>query len=159
MKKQYGQHVSEVISDSVLKLGENIVIGQFKQLSTDGSFADYVHTNGKIGVVVEFTGQVEHVIGKDIAMQVAAMNPGYVSSDQVPTEDLENETNILKQQALAEGKPEQVVDKIVQGRMSKFYKENCLVEQSFVKIQINKSKIYCHRVLPSLSLSDFLWLK
>ena len=128
-----GQQVSEVISDSVLKLGENIVIGQFKQLSTDGSFADYVHTNGKIGVVVEFTGQVEQAIGKDIAMQVAAMNPGYVSSDQVPTQDLENETNILKQQALAEGKPEQVVDKIVQGRMSKFYKENCLVEQSFVK--------------------------
>ena len=66
-------------------------------------------------------------------MQVAAMNPPYVSSDQVPTEDISNETDILRKQAIAEGKPEQVVDKIIQGRLSKFYKENCLVEQVFVK--------------------------
>ena len=73
-------------------------------------------------------------------MQVAAMNPGYVSQEQVPSSDLENEANILKQQALSEGKPEQVVDKIVEGRMSKFYKENCLVEQSFVKDQDKQIK-------------------
>ena len=139
-KEVNGQKISEVISDHVLKLGENIVIGQFKQLSTSGSFADYIHTNGKIGVVVEFNGDVDQLIGKDVAMQVAAMNPGYVSQEQVPSSDLENEANILKQQALSEGKPEQVVDKIVEGRMSKFYKENCLVEQSFVKDQDKQIK-------------------
>ena len=66
-------------------------------------------------------------------MQVAAMNPLYVSPDQVPTEDLDNESDILRKQALSEGKPEQVVDKIIQGRLTKFYKENCLIEQTFVK--------------------------
>ena len=116
-----------------MQLGENINVGQFKVKSTSGSFAQYEHTNGKIGVVVEFTSSVDEEVGRDIAMQVAAMNPPYVSSDQVPTEDISNETDILRKQAIAEGKPEQVVDKIIQGRLSKFYKENCLVEQAFVK--------------------------
>ena len=129
-----GSKVSELISDAVLQLGENINVGQFKVKSTSGSFAQYEHTNGKIGVVVEFTtANVDEETGRDIAMQVAAMNPPYVSSDQVPTEDISNETDILRKQAIAEGKPEQVVDKIIQGRLSKFYKENCLVEQVFVK--------------------------
>ncbi len=128
-----GSKVSELISDSILQLGENIVIGQFSIFSTEGAFANYDHSNGKIGVIVEFTNSVDDTTGRDIAMQVAAMNPPYVSSDQVPTEDLENESDILRKQALSEGKPEQVVDKIIQGRLSKFYKENCLVEQTFVK--------------------------
>ncbi|MGC6367876.1 MAG: translation elongation factor Ts [Candidatus Marinamargulisbacteria bacterium] len=128
-----GSKVGELISDAVLQLGENINVGQFKVKSTSGSFAQYEHTNGKIGVVVEFTSSVDEEVGRDIAMQVAAMNPPYVSSDQVPTEDISNETDILRKQAIAEGKPEQVVDKIIQGRLSKFYKENCLVEQAFVK--------------------------
>jgi elongation factor Ts len=128
-----GSKISELISDAVLQLGENINIGQFKVMTSTGSFAEYEHTNGKIGVVVEFTGQVDKEIGRDIAMQVAAMNPPYVSSDQVPASDLDNEADILRKQAISEGKPEQVVEKIIQGRLSKFYKENCLVEQVFVK--------------------------
>ena len=80
--------------------------------------------------MVEFTtANVDEETGRDIAMQVAAMNPPYVSSDQVPTEDISNETDILRKQAIAEGKPEQVVDKIIQGRLSKFYKENCLLNK------------------------------
>jgi len=130
-----GSKVSELISDAVLQLGENINIGQFKSVSTSGSFSGYEHTNGKIGVIVEFTGAVESEVGRDIAMQVAAMNPPYVSSDQVPDSDIQNEADILRKQAISEGKPEQVVEKIIQGRLSKFYKENCLVEQVFVKDQ------------------------
>lgn len=129
-----GQLVSELISDHILKLGENIVIGQFKHCQTEtGSFSGYTHTNGKIGVLVAYTGIIQPEIGRDIAMQVAAMNPPYVSQDQVPTADLDSESTILRQQAIAEGKPEAVVDKIVQGRLAKFYKENCLIEQAFVK--------------------------
>ena len=128
-----GSKVSELISDAVLQLGENINVGQFKRLDTTGGFADYEHTNGKIGVLVEFSTQINEAVGRDIAMQVAAMNPPYVSSDQVPASDLENEADILRKQALSEGKPEQVVEKIIEGRLSKFYKENCLVEQVFVK--------------------------
>ncbi|MEK9726850.1 MAG: translation elongation factor Ts [Candidatus Margulisiibacteriota bacterium] len=125
--------ISELISDSVLQLGENINVGQFKVFSSEGGFSTYEHTNGKIGVVVEFNNAVDSETGRDIAMQVAAMNPPYVSSDQVPSTDLDNEADILRKQAIAEGKPEQVVEKIIQGRLSKFYKENCLVEQTFVK--------------------------
>ena len=128
-----GSKVSELISDAVLQLGENIIIGQFKRLNTSGAFSEYEHTNGKIGVLVEFSKAIDENTGRDIAMQVAAMNPPYVSSDQVPEQDLENESDILRKQALSEGKPEQVVEKIIAGRISKFYKENCLVEQTFVK--------------------------
>ncbi|MGA0241726.1 MAG: translation elongation factor Ts [Candidatus Marinamargulisbacteria bacterium] len=125
--------VSELISDAILQLGENITVGQFKLISTSGSVSKYDHTNGKIGVVVEFTAPVDDEVGRDVAMQVAAMNPLYVSSDQVPASDLDNESDILRKQAVSEGKPPQVVEKIIQGRLSKFYKENCLVEQVFVK--------------------------
>ncbi len=125
--------ISDLLADAVLQLGENINLGQFKRLSTSGSFSQYEHTNGKIGVLVEFSTELDAEIGRDIAMQVAAMNPPYVSRDQVPTEDLDNESEILRKQALSEGKPEQVVEKIILGRLSKFYKENCLVEQTFVK--------------------------
>ena len=128
-----GSKVNELISDAILQLGENIVIGKFNTFTTDGSFSSYEHTNGKIGVIVEFTSSIDAETGRDIAMQVAAMNPLYVSSDQVPTADLDNESDILRKQALSEGKPEQVVDKIIQGRLTKFYKENCLIEQTFVK--------------------------
>ena len=114
-----GSQVDQLISDAILKLGENIVIGQFKRLTTSGSFSNYEHTNGKIGVVVEFDGAVNEDSGKGIAMQVAAMNPPYVNAQQVPSNDLEAESEIIRKQALSEGKPEQVVDKIVDGRLSK----------------------------------------
>ena len=135
-----GSKVSELITDAVLQLGENIVIGQFKVFNTEGSFSNYEHNNGKIGVIVEFTNSVDDSTGRDIAMQVAAMNPPYVSSDQVPASDLENESDILRKQAISEGKPEQVIEKIIQGRLSKFYTENCLVEQVFVKDPDKKIK-------------------
>ena len=128
-----GSKISELISDAVLQLGENINIGQFKSLNTRGQFANYEHSNGKIGVIVEFSGGIDADTGRDIAMQVAAMNPPYISSKDVPEGDLKNETDILRQQAISEGKPEQVVEKIIEGRISKFYKENCLIEQVFVK--------------------------
>ena len=125
--------ISELISDAILQLGENINLGQFKLLNTTGTFAEYEHTNGKIGVIVEFSASIDEEIGRDVAMQVAAMNPPYVSSEQVPPKDLENESDILRKQAISEGKPEQVIEKIISGRLSKFYKENCLIEQTFVK--------------------------
>mgnify|MGYP001243381696 CR=1 FL=1 len=128
-----GSKASELISDAILQLGENINLGHVNCKQTTGAFSDYEHSNGKIGVLVEFSGNINESVGRDIAMQVAAMNPPYVSQDQVPASDLTNETEILRKQALSEGKPEQVVDKIIEGRISKFYKENCLVEQVFVK--------------------------
>jgi elongation factor Ts len=140
-----GSTIEQLVSDAILQLGENIVVGQFKQLSANNNFSEYEHTNGKIGVLVEFSESIDTDLGKGVAMHVAAMNPLYLSSDQVPSKDIENEANVLRNQAISEGKPEQVVDKIVQGRIQKFYKENCLVEQSFVKDQDKQIK----DILPS----------
>jgi elongation factor Ts len=127
-----GSLVSECISDAILQLGENITVGAFKRVQ--GAYvSEYTHSNGKIGVLVEFSAAIDASIGRDIAMQVAAMNPSYVSPDQVPTQEIERESDILRKQAIAEGKPPAVVDKIIQGRLLKFYAENCLLEQAFVK--------------------------
>ena len=113
--------VSELISDAVLQLGENLNIGQFKILTTAGKFSKYEHTNGKIGVIVEFTDSIDAEVGR--CSDAGGGNEPYVSQDQVPSSDLDNESEILRKQALAEGKPEQVIEKIIQGRLSKFYKE------------------------------------
>jgi len=109
--------------------------------ASEGRVESYIHLDGKIGVLVEvncetdFVAQNEQFIElvSDIAMQVAAMNPDYVSRDDVPDEVVEEEKNILRTQALNDGKPEHVIDKIVEGRMNKFYSECCLLEQPFIK--------------------------
>jgi len=107
----------------------------------EGIIGHYIHSNGKIGVLVEVNCETDFVARnedfqafvKDIAMQVAATNPICVRRDEVPSDVLEKEKEIFKNQALAEGKPEKIVDKIVEGRVNKFYAANCLYEQSFVK--------------------------
>lgn len=108
---------------------------------SEGIIESYVHGNGRIGVLVEVNCETDFVarneefknLAKDIAMQVAASNPKYLSRDDVPPEVLEKEKEILRAQALNEGKPEKIVDKIVEGRIEKFYEENCLLEQPFIK--------------------------
>ncbi len=103
--------------------------------------ASYIHGNGRIGVLVEVNCETDFVaktdefkeLCRDIAMQIAASKPLYVTPDEVPQEDLEKEKSILKAQALNEGKPEKVVEKMVTGRLEKYLKEICLVEQPFIK--------------------------
>ena len=89
--------------------------------------------NGKIGVIVEFTNNLDKDTAKSIAMQVAATNPSYTNPDEVKSEELENEKEIIRSQSKAEGKPEQIIEKIVQGRIQKYYKEVCLIEQTYIK--------------------------
>jgi elongation factor Ts len=109
--------------------------------AADGAVAAYVHPGGKIGVLVEINCETDFVartaefqsLIKDIAMQVAAANPRFVRREEVSVEELEKEKAIYRQQALETGKPEQVVDKIIEGKMERFYSEACLVEQSFIK--------------------------
>ncbi|NLX91117.1 MAG: translation elongation factor Ts [Firmicutes bacterium] len=106
-----------------------------------GIVDSYIHLGGKVGVLVEVNCETDFVARneefrtfvRDICLQVAATNPAYLSKDDVPQEDLEKEKEILRKQALNEGKPEKIVEKIVAGRIEKFYQENCLMEQSFVK--------------------------
>ncbi|WP_410510850.1 translation elongation factor Ts [Paenibacillus sp. BR2-3] len=111
------------------------------RIATEGTVESYIHAGGRIGVLVEINCETDFVgktdqfkdFARDIAMQIAAANPLYVRREEVPAEALEKEKEILKAQALNEGKPEKIIEKMVEGRISKFYEEHCLLEQSFVK--------------------------
>jgi elongation factor Ts len=111
------------------------------RIATEGSVGSYIHAGGRIGVLVEVNCETDFVAKtdqfkdfvKDIAMQISASNPRYVKREEVPQEDLEKEREILKAQALNEGKPAHIVDKMVEGRLAKFYEEFCLMEQPFIK--------------------------
>ncbi|MDF2924691.1 MAG: translation elongation factor Ts [Paenibacillaceae bacterium] len=113
------------------------------RIATEGVCESYIHAGGRIGVLVEincetdFVGKTEQFreFARDIAMQIAAANPRYVRREEVPTEELEKEKEILRAQALNEGKPEKIVDKMVEGRINKYYEEFCLLEQPFIKDQ------------------------
>lgn len=130
--------VQDELNNKIAKIGENMNIRRFATLSNEGcKYVEYIHGAGKIGVVVELeTPSVSDAIstlGKDVAMQVAAMNPKYVSRDDVDEDFINHEREILKQQALNEGKPEAIVEKMVVGRVNKLLKEVCLLDQPFVK--------------------------
>lgn len=109
--------------------------------AAEGVIESYIHLGGKLGVLVEVNCETDFVartpefreFARDIAMQVAAANPQYLTREDVPAEVLNKEKEILRAQALNEGKPEKVVDRIVEGRLEKFYSENCLLEQPFIK--------------------------
>ncbi len=111
------------------------------RVAADGAVGAYVHPGGKIGVLVEINCETDFVartaefqaLLKDMAMQVAAANPRYVRREEVSADELEKEKAIYRQQALESGKPERVVEKIVEGKMDRFYSEVCLLEQAFIK--------------------------
>jgi elongation factor Ts len=111
------------------------------RVATDGAVGAYVHPGGKIGVLVEINCETDFVartnefqsLLKDIAMQVAAANPRFVRREEVSAEELQREQSIYRQQALESGKPEKVVDKIIEGKLERFYSEACLLEQAFIK--------------------------
>ncbi|WP_442600915.1 translation elongation factor Ts [Paenibacillus sp. KN14-4R] len=111
------------------------------RIATEGLCESYIHAGGRVGVLVEVNCETDFVAKtdqfkafvKDIAMQIAAVNPTYVRREEVPTDALEKEKEILRNQALNEGKPEKIVEKMVEGRISKYYEEYCLMEQSFIK--------------------------
>ena len=124
--------VKEVLTNKIATIGENMSIRRFERFESNGLVESYIHGDGKIGVLVEIEGG-NSVLAKDICMQIAAARPEYLDRESVPAERVEHEMEILKAQAVNEGKPEAVAEKIVQGRIGKFYGEICLVEQSFVK--------------------------
>ena len=138
-----GEKVQDTLTEAIHIIGENMNISNFKRLEVEGTGAlvPYIHMNGKIGVLVAFTFDNEATgaderftaMGKDVAMQIAATNPVSLDKDSVPEDVREHEFSIYKAQAAESGKPENIQEKIAEGRMNKFYKESCLVEQEFVK--------------------------
>ena len=128
-----GKTVAEVMTEAVASIGEKLSLRRFEVYTTeDGQLATYIHMGGKIGVIVELSGGDE-ALGKDVAMQIAAAKPQCIGRADVDQEALAHEREVLRKQALEEGKPEKIVEKMVDGRINKYYKEVCLVEQEFVK--------------------------
>lgn len=124
--------VQEVLTNKIATIGENMSIRRFERFETNNLLESYIHGDGKIAVLVEMENGTQE-LAKDICMQIAAARPEYLDRESVPEERLAKEMEILKAQAMNEGKPEAIAEKIVQGRVGKFYSEICLVEQEFVK--------------------------
>jgi elongation factor Ts len=133
--KGEGETVQEFINSSIAKIGEKISLRRFELVEkTDADvFGEYLHMGGRIGVLSVVENSTDAELAKDIAMHVAAINPTYVSRDEVAQEEVEREREVLKQQALNEGKPENIVEKMVEGRLSKYFEQVCLLDQPFVK--------------------------
>ena len=124
--------VNEVLTNKIATIGENMSIRRFVRFESNGSVAKYIHGDGKIAVLVDMENASEE-LSKDICMQIAAAKPEYLDRESVPAERVEKEMEILKVQAMNEGKPAEIAEKMVQGRIGKFYGEICLVDQEFVK--------------------------
>ncbi|MFC9274820.1 translation elongation factor Ts [Bacillus spizizenii] len=141
-KMENGSTVEEYITSAVAKIGEKITLRRFTVLTKDdnSAFGAYLHMGGRIGVLTVLNGTTDEETAKDIAMHVAAVNPRYISRDQVSEEERNHERQILTQQALQEGKPENIVAKMVEGRLNKFFEEICLLDQAFVKNPDEKVK-------------------
>lgn len=139
LKTENGKTIEEVLQEKILTIGENIKIRRFKRF--EGVVAGYVHAAGKIGVLVDFDVQNKEVtntdtfksFAKDVAMQIAAINPLYLVPEEIPADVIAHERKILKEQIVGDGKPENIAEKIVEGRIGKYYKEVCLMNQAFVK--------------------------
>ena len=129
-----GKTVEEMIASKTATIGEKLSFRRFTKLTKKESeaFGSYIHMGGKIAVLT-LVDQASVEVAKDVAMHAAAMRPTCVRRDQVPAEDVKREETVLKEQAMNEGKPAEVAEKMVQGRINKFYKEICLEEQPFVK--------------------------
>ena len=127
-----GKKVSTLITEATATIGEKISLRRFACYETEGRLASYIHVGGKIGVLVNMTGG-DAQLGKDIAMQIAAAAPMAIDRDGVDASALEHEKEVLRKQAEEEGKPANIIERMVEGRINKFYKEVCLNEQIFVK--------------------------
>lgn len=128
--------VADLLQEKIQTIGENIVIRRFKLY--EGAVSAYIHAGGKIAVLVKFDTDVAGADGfadyaKDIAMQVAAVNPLYLTKEDVPADVIEHEKKIMTEQVVNSGKPANIAEKIVLGKIGKYYEENCLVNQAFIK--------------------------
>lgn len=130
-----GQSLSDEIAEKTTVIGEKLSFRRFRVMnkSDDEVFGAYVHGGGSIAVLTRLSGDASEEVAKDVAMHVAAINPSYLNREAVPEEAIQHERGVQREKTLAEGKPDHIVDKIVDGRMDKFYSDICLLEQDFIK--------------------------
>jgi len=131
-----GSSIEIKLKGLIAKIGENMNIRRFTKVTSDSFVTTYLHMGGKIGVALQLEGEAtdeNKTKAKDIAMHVAAMSPDYLDKSEVTQDALDKERAILKAQLIEQGKPENIIDKILIGKMNKFFEENCLLQQKFVK--------------------------
>ncbi len=131
--KNEDKTLETVIKEAVASIGENIRLRRFARCQTDGFLHSYIHMGGKIGVLVEFSGEENLTAANNIAMHIAASSPEYLSREDVSEEDIAREKKVYREQMLNEGKPEHIIDDIVEGKLGKFYTQICLLEQEYVR--------------------------
>jgi elongation factor Ts len=155
-KMANGSTVSEFINAAIAKIGEKITLRRFEIRTKDdnAAFGEYLHMGGRIAVLTVVEGTTDANVAKDVAMHAAALNPKYVSRDQVSPEEVEREREVLKQQALNEGKPENIVEKMVEGRLGKYFEDICILDQTFVKNPDQKVRQYLEA--NKATLTDFI---
>ncbi|MGS2776878.1 translation elongation factor Ts [Robertmurraya sp. GLU-23] len=139
-----GVTVESHVNAAIAKIGEKISLRRF-EIKTKGdndAFGAYLHMGGRIGVLTVLEGTADDAAAKDVSMHIAALNPKYVSRDEVSAEEIERERQVLTQQALNEGKPENIVAKMVEGRLSKYFQDVCVNDQAFVKDPDQKVKAF-----------------
>ncbi len=128
--------VEEYLKGKTAIIGEKIAIRRFVKYTTEGFLESYIHLGGKLGVMLDMAGEATEAakeVAHDVTLQIAFTKPAYLSKEEVSADTIEKEKEVLKQQAMNEGKPEAIAEKMVMGRIKKFYEENCLVEQAFIK--------------------------
>ena len=131
-----GSTVEEYLKGKIAIIGEKIAVRRFVKYTTDGFLASYIHLGGKLGVMLDMAGEETDLAKEtahDVTLQIAFTKAAYLTKEEVSAETLEKEKEVLKQQAIIEGKPEAIAEKMVMGRIKKFYEENCLMEQAFIK--------------------------
>jgi elongation factor Ts len=140
------QKVEDLVKSAIARIGENIRLSRWARFDAEGYVHAYVHGIGRVGVLMEYKADriTDDVLrlAQDIVLQIAAMKPEFVSVEAIPSEVLEREKKILAEQTRQEGKPEHIIDKIVEGKLKKFYQEKVLLEQSFIKDEKKSVKQY-----------------
>ena len=128
--------VEEYLKGKIAIIGEKIAVRRFERYETNGFLESYIHLGGKLGVMLDMAGEATEAAKEaahDVTLQIAFTKPAYLTKEEVSEETLAKEKEVLKQQAMNEGKPEAIAEKMVMGRIKKFYEENCLLEQAFIK--------------------------
>ena len=128
--------VEEYLKGKIAIIGEKIAVRRFERYETNGFLESYIHLGGKLGVMLDMAGEATDAakeVAHDVTLQIAFTKPAYLTASEVSEETIAKEKEVLKQQAMNEGKPEAIAEKMVMGRIKKFYEENCLLEQAFIK--------------------------
>lgn len=152
-----GRPITAHLTDAMGKIGEKLDVSSYERADGD-RVVTYIHPGARVGVIVAFDGVGSEdiaTIGKDVAMQVAAMKPAGVDENDVPSDVIEREMRIGREKALAEGKPEHIVDRIAEGMLKKFFKDNTLLNQEFVKDTSKTVRQYLKEANPDLKVKTF----